>query len=169
MSVQLGALAEAEPAATGGFLIGAGPAGMDYRGRAIVFGNSGKNGGLIAGINGSGDLVVLDNEASLEPLPLRLSGSGADSLSADRELTLRVEIEPSGTTYRLGLALHDGQGTELQKGEFDGISAERLTGNLALASHPGAKPSTTSFWFRDWHVAGAKVAVNDQATFGPVL
>ena len=57
-----------EEDAFAGFLIGGGSLDMDYRGRSLIFNRPGKNGGLLAGVNGNGELVILDMEKNLLPL-----------------------------------------------------------------------------------------------------
>lgn len=57
----------------------------------------------------------------------------------------------------------------MQTAVVDNVPASILAGNLALISHPGPRPSRTSFWFRDWRASGSKLIVQDDAAFGPVL
>lgn len=173
MSVRTGLIpgdGEVAGEAFSGFLIGAGPASMDYRGRAIVFGNSGENGGLIVAVDGDGQLAVLDNADNLRRLPARLEGSGLDVRSAGEDVELRVRLQPAGEGYQLRAEMLDAaSGQTLQTADVEGLPAEPLSGNLALVSHPGSSQTAPSFWFRDWRVEGDKVTVQDEAGFGPVF
>lgn len=91
MSVHLGLMpgdSRPDKGAFAGFLVGAGPANMDYRGRCMVFGSSGTNGGLVIAINGDGALAVYDNGDNLKPLPIGREGPGLPARSPDEDLEL---------------------------------------------------------------------------------
>ena len=69
MNIELGQWENLDgPVSWAGFLIGAGDLDLDYRARAQVHNATGNNGGLIAGIDGTGRLSWVDNEDSLRVL-----------------------------------------------------------------------------------------------------
>jgi hypothetical protein len=181
MSVKLGrigaeSLAEGRGAA--GFSIGVRGPLDDYR-NSLIFGR-----GLDAGIMSDGQLVLGDDR----------SAKGAIDLGR-KSVELRLEGAPTGAAYRLTLSVHDGASGELLGQQVrDGVPADRLAGNVALAvnfSTPaaagGAKKANRAgaakklaaaaqpggdvgrFWFADWRLGGAKVETNDEHAFGPIL
>jgi hypothetical protein len=57
--------------------------------------------------------------------------------------------------------------------EFSRLSQEfpnaKLTGNVALVSHPGTGDHAARFWFRDWWLSGERVEANPAGVCGPIL
>ncbi|MEZ5304249.1 MAG: hypothetical protein R3F11_26945 [Verrucomicrobiales bacterium] len=153
-----------------GFLVGAGQA-LDYRGAAMVHHNGGKDGGILAGIDGSGRAVFRDNRQSNQPLiPTPYGGAAPASVPAQIDLELRATF--IGPDYRLELTATDpGDGDAvLSEALLDGISPARLAGNIALASHPGSSGGGAArYWFRAFTGSGGKLDPAAGGTFGPIL
>jgi len=163
-------LDQAPKEAGAGFLVGAGAGELDYRAAALVHHSGGSEGGIIAAMDGAGRAVFRD----MATRDYRLLAAGdAPEAGAPAEAEVRLAAAPAGDTYRLTLEVRDAQtGRAVSKAVLEGVSAERLVGNLALVSHPGPvakKGRGARYWFRDWTVSGSKVAVHDDRVCGPVL
>ncbi len=183
MSVKLG-LVEAAAAiasdAGAGFLIGAG-ATLDYRAAALVHHSPGADGGLFAGIEADGTLIVKDLEQwtrdkpakgrrrpHLRPKYLVRQSTGAKALP--KTVRLELSAQADGDRYTLVVRARDAaSGKEIGEARRHGVKADRLVGQLALVSHPGSRGKTATFWFEDWRVSGSKVEVHDDRTCGPIL
>ncbi len=165
MSVQTGLVEETEqvaPDAKTGFLLGAGGE-LDYRAAALIHHSHGPGAGLFAGIDGRGSLFVYD--------------FAEDQLLAEKKGSIALKIVELGL-----MAVHNGEkytltltGSDPVTGEefisltLTGIDADRLRGNLALVSHPGAGEGDHRFWFRQWKVSGDKIIHHPDRLCGPVL
>ena len=172
MSLQTGTLSESarRTDAWAGFLLGAGSLEDDYRMRALIHQAHGRQGGLIAGINGKGEIAVIDNEDRRKPLSLQRDRQFHPSGIPESGINLHLLAIPSGKAYRLTLwARNHTSGETIDSAYIDGIGKERLQGNLALAAHIEDTSHKTSFWFKKWKMEGAKIQKSDRRQFGPVL
>jgi len=155
--------------AMAGFLIGVGGGDMDYRSAAIVHGISGRGAGLFAGVAANGTLMIFDNE--WPPPSARDLAPGAVRLPD--ETLLELSAEPlTGQTYRLTLTTRDVTTGRIFGQQEMQVAADRLIGNVALVSHPGAPAENEvagRFWFRDWKLAGEKVQHDPARALGPIL
>ncbi len=165
MSVRVGRVGD-EPLGKGagsvGFRVGViGPL-REYR-NSLIFGQ-----GLDAGLTAKGRLFI--------------GGPSTTGKAIDvdrRAVTLTLTATPQGAGYRVTLAASDPESDE-KLGEVvrEGVPAERLVGNLALAVNfpaGGRRQGNRNaggggqFWFDDWRVSGAKVETHDDQVFGPIL
>jgi hypothetical protein len=153
-----------------GFLVGAGALDLDYRARAIIHLGRGKNAGLAAGLDGQGHLVFYDLEQEESFLKPAARTGQTFTRKPGEDVRLELFLRPHGDKYAMTLAAYDyATGELLQEATLEGISPERLTGNVALISNGGANPRGSSFWFREWEVTGAKLRIDEDQAFGPIL
>ena len=182
MSVRIGR-AGGENLAAGrgsfGFRIGIMGPLRDYR-NSLIGGS-----GLDAGATADGGLFIGD---------LKGARPGAVDLSGE-EVELRLTAQPDGDHVRVILAAHQGgSGKLLAEVSRADLSADRLTGNLALVANFGTAPGAPGqaqakakaqaktkaqtnalgrgagmFWFADWRVSGTKVELHPDRGFGPIL
>ena len=147
-----------------GFLIGAGGGHVDCRLSALVQNKPGEDGGLVAAVNGLGNIVFFDNTKEGRPRlkPAAQEGGGLSGPAFD-EAQLRLVAEPSGETYKLTLSVHDKAGTLIGRATVEGVDPGQVSGSVALVSHKGPH------WFQDWQVAGSKVLKRDERAYGPIL
>ena len=178
MSVRTGVIEGAAPLSEqtwSGFLIGAGGQELDYRAAALVHHSPGRGGGLIAAINGRGELVFRDNTdpTRQDALPLLTVQSRQGSAAPRRggeDIELRLEAAPTGSAYTLTLSAHDHATSQLLgRVTLGDVEPQRLVGNVALVSHVGPQQGGARYWFRDWQVSGSKVERHDERRFGPIL
>ena len=157
----LGDTGKASARAATGFLIGAGR-GLEYRAAALIHHSTGPDGGLFAGIDGTGALFIRDFSLDNEVLVKQDKGNGVPS-----DVGLRFSARPSRGAYELALESYDpATGAKTSGISLAGVDAARLEGNVALVSHPG---TGGRFWFRDWRVSGEKVDVHEGRVCGPIL
>lgn len=160
-------------AAWTGFLLGAGGQVLDFRAAALVHHHPGAGGGLIAALSSSGELVFRDNSDpnEKEHYPLldssaRLSGESHFDWKAG--IVLQLDALPSPAGYDITLVAKPvGRDAVLGRAVLASVSADRLIGNVALVSHPGGDGAR--FWFKNWKVAGDKLSVHEDRTFGPIV
>lgn len=164
MSVRLGRLEDS----TGqlgpgwaGFRIGMRGHFDDYRDTAI------RGIGLEAGITADGQLFIgkLENGpkvASLADVTLRLEAQGNRlTLSAGGE-TLQATVPEEWLTGGVALVCHSGDvPTALP------VMREPMASNSGKPSQQ--RGGTMRFWFREWSIAGAKVASRPERAWGPIL
>ncbi len=164
MGVRTGLLGkELSPQAAVGFLIGAGP-DLDYRAAALVHHSVGKGAGIFAGIDGDGFLFIRDLEKPGSP-NLVQSIHPIDSL---QEIVLRLSAKRSNGMMTLILAVGSFEGeNSVGSVVLKDVEPERITGSMALVSHPGKR--SERFWFSDWTVSGSKVKTEDDRTCGPII
>lgn len=177
------------PPCWAGFVIGAKGEFDDYRDSAIY----GK--GLHAGITDKGELFIgiapgfsdASQEASVKAAGDADAAAGVDDDSgnvsalipeiaaplAAGTVILRVELNRSeGKSALTLIATESVTGAELGRISRAGVDAEDLTGNLALVCHAkkrGGMQEEPCAWFRDWKIAGSKIAHHPERAFGPVL
>jgi PhoD-like phosphatase len=164
ISVRSEALAAnvAADAATG-FLIGAGGATMDYRAAALIHHQPGPGGGLFAGCDAKGQVFFYDFEK-----PQTKSASDPPLKNVRSEIALELTASPRGNRSELTLIARDNSGHELSRISQEFPNA-KLTGNVALVSHPGKGDYAVRFRFRDWRLSGGRVEANPSGVCGPIL
>lgn len=165
LSVKLERLDGKATDAAAGFLLGAGGDSMDYRAAALVHHSPGPGGGLFLGIDGAGKLVFRDWTRPAQPEVL---AAGSGGLPA--EVLLTLEATPADGKQRILLTASDARtGKELARAEKMNLAPARLTGSVALVSHPGTGGQTSRFGFREWRVAGSRIEAYPDRTCGPIL
>lgn len=165
LRVQTGLLdagATAADAATG-FLIGAGGAGMDYRAAALIHHQPGPGGGVFAGCDANGKVFFRDFTK-----PQAKGSNNVAIKDTPREITLELAAKPAGAETELTLIARDAAGRELSRAQ-QAFAHDKLTGNVALVSHPGTGANAARFWFRDWQLSGARVTAHPEQVCGPIL
>lgn len=184
MTVRTGTISEPDHVTDStwtGFLIGAGGSETDYRISALVHHWPAPGGGLFAGVDGTGRLIVRDNEnpdanraarADFTPAdwPLIEPSSGEGSLESIREFGLRAMAAPGESGYDLVLETFIPATDEIiSHAVYPGLDAKYFTGNVALVSHGSPSADGAAWWFDDWTVEGSKVRADEARAFGPVL
>jgi len=157
-----------------GFLIGAGNTGLSYKAASIIHHYSGKGGGIIAGMDGSGALVFRSNESeenrdTYKVLPnVRFTG---EKLARHKweDIALTLQATPTDENYySLTLRATDVlSGEEVATATLDRVPKNLLKGNIALVSHPGKNGAR--YWFRDFMVSGKKIEAHPDQQFGPII
>lgn len=159
-----------------GYLIGAGSGESDIQKRLATFMSSGEEGGLIIAVNGSGQLIVLDNGNNRTEL-------ARDTMSRTRwdlagRVQLKLHIAPKRDGYVLDARAILPKGRVLS-GITMSIPADCLVGSIALISGNGeanrpsirknkaGKHKTTTWWFRDWHLSGDKLDIQAPSFISP--
>lgn len=136
-----------------GFLVGAKGKFDDYR-SAAVFGE-----GMRVGISTEGKLFVGEKKSE-------------KTVSLNGSLELGLHASPANAVYTVTLSIkRKGDDQVLDRIGISGISADALTGNIALLSHfPEGKEwrEMASAAFTSWVINGAKVDVDPARTFGPI-
>lgn len=161
-----------------GFLVGAGGENSDYRSAALIHTIGGPDGGLFAGMDGSGRLFIRAFSV-LSNIP-RITGGGFGNAPVKPPRTtfpqaviLRLTgAAAANSGFMLTLTAEDPAGQPLAKPatlELNAAALGGLGGTIALVSHPGTGPNTARFWFEDWIVAGPGVGVHPDRTFGPIV
>jgi len=146
-----------------GLLVGAGSLDLDYRGRSLIFSRPGENAGIIAGINGKGEPILLDLADELKPLSSPMKEDNK-YIILENGVTLTLKGIPDGTDYRLTLTLKSAKSTITSD-----IPADRLEGNIAIIAHRGHNASGQSFWFNNLRINGTKINCNSNRTLGPIV
>jgi alkaline phosphatase D len=172
MSVLTGRISEYsdfDKSAFTGFLICAGDLEMDYRARALIHNNHGYEGGIIAALNGKGEIVFIDNETGSEIEP----STDVDQnlvFQADQPVKLDLQLNPRGNTCVLTLtAGYIGKNAKNISSAIIIDQTAKITGNIALIANGGADGNGYSFWYSDWEVKGSKLASAPGQQFGPIL
>ncbi len=152
-----------------GFLIGAGAGELDYRAAALVHHSAGQGGGILATMDATGLAVFRDMTKKGVPI---IAVADEGSPAPPYEAMLRLTGKPDGDKYVLTLLVADPlTGMELSEATLE-VSADKLVGGLALASHPGVKQAdktATRWWFEDWQVSGSKIVAHEDRNCGPIL
>ena len=161
-TLQTGIDSDAGGGAWSGILLGAGH-GLDHRGAALVHNRSGRNGGVVVGIDADGRAFVADNGIDAR----RLSEGAASGAAATAGATLQLDARWRGDgTYLLDVFALGADGATLSSTSAE-VDAVRTLGNVALASNPGGRG--TSHWFSTFTGYGAKLLEVPARDFGPVL
>ncbi|MFO0869756.1 MAG: alkaline phosphatase D family protein [Pirellulales bacterium] len=191
MSVRTGAIQRGTKRSAdtwAGFLLGAGGSGIDHRLTALVHHRSAEDGGILVAVDGTGKVIFRDNNGTgldngsvqaVGPLrpgdlavlaPATRTGGGLVGDQTLDDVELRVEAKPVGDNYTVtATALLHGSGKVISSAELRHVPARELEGSVALVSHLGPPGQTSGYWFRDWKLAGRKVAVHPDRAYGPVL
>ena len=186
MEVRTGPLAEGDergPDTWSGFLVGAGDEATDFRVSALVHHWPAPGGGLIAALDGSGRLVIRDNETSaegrrgpvgdltLEAWPLLATDDAVEPLPPElaRDVVLRLVARREGDACRLELSALDAGGQVLRSVTLEGLAPGYLEGGVALVSHRSRSADGPGYWFEGWRVGGSKVERHPERSFGPIL
>ena len=146
-----------------GFLLGAGGATMDYRAAALIHHLPGPGGGVFAGCDANGQVSFRDFTKP-QPKPERAT----PIKDAPREIALELSAKTAGAETELTLIARDTAGRELSRAQ-QSFPHARLTGNVALVSHPGTGGNAGRFWFYGWQVSGTRVEAELNRTCGPIL
>ena len=170
-----------------GFLIGGGGEHVDYRLTAWTHHKPAPDGGLLAVIDGRGDVAFRSNTADTAPGNQWAVSGGVDAdavplLAAASDVgvgfeeglkmpvVLELRGEPRRGSYVLTLTARDeDSGEVISEANYKNVPDEYLDGGLALVSHLGPEGSRNGFWFDDWHVSGSRIERHDDRLFGPVL
>ena len=162
----------------GGFLLGAGGADIDYRSAALIHYGSGKTGGLLAVIDGKGDLSLRDFNNSTEPLAFdryaldeaqQAKGRGAFS-SGRASIILDCHIDATNIdTFDIRVVASDANsGEEIAFIVKTGLPSTLLVGNIALVSSPGTMDGAR-FGFSDIGLGGGKIDITPKRKLGPIM
>lgn len=147
-----------------GIIVGAGGLDLDWRARTLVFGRTGKSGGLIAGITSKGTLAIHDLANNLEKL--------AESAPITENFTFGTDQE-----YRLiltGRSENDGYTLELIEKKSGQMVKTRvpenlLRGHVGLVTDQGHQANIGSFWFKDLQLSGKKLSYHADRHMGPIV
>ncbi|MEZ6018223.1 MAG: alkaline phosphatase D family protein [Planctomycetota bacterium] len=192
-TVRLGAIEEDLPlgeTALAGFLIGAGNERVDHRLSAQVFGAPGEDGGLLAIVDGAGQVALRDlshgSEAgglwsipmgtTLAELPLlegvQRSGAGFAARAGGGHGPVDLELVAGrfdGRTFVTLVARAIEDGGVLSTATLEGVDPGLLDGAFALVSHRGPEGGQRGFWFDRLTLDGDLVVADKARAFGPIL
>lgn len=184
MSVRTGSIASADSAHANtwsGFLIGAGGDHVDWRISSLVHHWPADDGGIVIGVDGTGQIIVRDNtnpdapkgpraDIPLTAWPLVEAASQTGSVPAGSDVELLMEASPSEDGYQLQVTASDPESSDvLASASYANIPAIHLSGNVALVSHNSAAMEGLGYWFENWTIEGSKVQDYPDRAFGPVL
>ena len=184
MSVQTGPIAPADTFhqnTWSGFLIGAGGSHVDWRISSLVHHWPAEDGGLIVGIDGTGQIILRDNtdpeapkgprsDFTLTAWPLIDPVTQDGSIPGGTAVELRMEATPSENGYQLNVSALDPETSDvLASATYENIPDIHLSGNVALVSHNSPSLDGPGYWFSDWTIEGSKVQEYPDRAFGPVL
>ncbi len=149
-----------------GFLIGAGGPDVDYRLTALTHQWTGEDGGLIAAIDGTGQVFFRDNTTEGRPLLQTTVHAGNGFSEAwERPVWLQLTGERRDDRYFLTLTATDAEtGDFLSHVRLPGTDPELVSGSLALTSHHG-----TGYWFDDWASEGSAIVSYPERANGPIF
>jgi phosphodiesterase/alkaline phosphatase D-like protein len=152
--IKLGSLQESQNNdASAGFLLGAGSK-LDVWGASLIQQKLGPGAGLFAGITSAGNLFIKDMENDTV-----LSVVKSELL---KTTSLSIKVVPEKGGYKLILSNGD---TRLELPE---VNSKKVTGNIALVSHPGTGKNPGTFWFNKLEVWGDKLETFKE-TAGPII
>ncbi len=152
-----------------GFLIGAGDLEIDYRSRALIHRNHGNSGGIIAALNGKGNIVFIDNETG-SLIKSTMHSDQPIILKKNQPVKLYLELSPQGNQYNLTFVA-DYNDSKNEKSSLSIIieDPEKLTGNIAIISNGGSDDMGQSFWFSKWSIWGSKITRIKEQQYGPIM
>ena len=184
MSVRTGALNPVDSIHANtwaGFLIGAGGPDIDWRISSLVHHWPGEDGGLIVGIDGTGEIIVRSNTSADAPkgprvdIPIRAwplvqAQRLMGHVPAGSSVELDIHAEPSGDAYDLLVTASDPEtNRQIAEARYTGLANQYFVGNVALVSHNSPLMEGQGYWFDDWVIAGSKFVYAEDRAFGPVL
>ncbi len=164
-----------------GFLIGAGGSDVDYRISALVHHWPAPGGGLFVGMDGTGHIVVRDNETpdairsaradfTTKTWPLIEADQSDGKVSDISQVGLRVMATPHKETYSMVVEAFDPASEEvLSHAVYSGLDPAYFSGTLAVVSHRSPSSEGAGYWFDHWQIQGSKVVKDESRAFGPVL
>lgn len=152
-----------------GFLIGAGGDEIDYRISSLVHDWPGPGGGLFVGVDGSGHIIVRDNENPDDwPLITPLETHGI--VGNFNRFGIRVLATSTEGRYSMVVEVFDPDTDEVQShAVYLDIAPEYFSGNVALVSHRSPSSEGAGYWFDKWKLQGSKVEKDESRAIGPVL
>ena len=161
-----------------GFLVGAGDSEIDYRLTALVQQAPAEGGGLLAVVDGAGQVQLLDFSK-----PQGKSGSwsiGSQLDSSALSVLAAGELPESAPSGAIRLRLHytggasgvleldaSAEGRTISRLVLADFKRQRLAGGLALVSHLGPRESSQGFAFSEISLTGADAF--PERAFGPLL
>ena len=154
------------PEAAAGILIGAGPS-LDYRAASMVFHSWGEGGGLFIGLDGTGKVFIRDFTRENEYPAYSPKGS-----EKWEEAILKITVEENGEEGSLidVIAVDPYTRTVLSEIKDVSLPGDRLTGNVALVSHPGyIGDKKESFSFARWSIKGSRMETFKKRNIGPLV
>ncbi len=149
-----------------GILAGAG-AGLDYRSASLIFHSWGEGAGLFIGIDNGGRVFIRDLSLDKEFIAY-----GSEGLPGWREaiLKLTVEEEEEGMILINVIAVDPVSRRVISEIKGQPVASSRLTGNIALVSHPGTVTGEgESFSFAHWRVRGSRTERYLERNTGPIV
>ncbi len=164
-----------------GFLIGAGGSEVDYKISALVHHWPAPGGGLFAGIDGTGHIIVRDNENpdairtaradfTTNTWPLIEPDKSEGKASVLSQVGIRVMATPNDGTYSMVVEAFDPSTDEVQShAVYTGLDPKYFSGSLAIVSHRSPSSEGAGYWFDHWNIEGSKVAKDESRAFGPVM
>jgi len=164
-----------------GFLIGAGGPDTDYRISALVHHWPAPGGGLIVGVDGSGSIVVRDNENpdvrrgargdfKTDDWPLLEHESSEGRVQDLSDVGIRVMATSTEDEYSMVVETFDPETDEIiSHAVYRDVPAKYFSGNVAVVSHRSASSEGKGYWFDEWALEGTKVEKDDSRSFGPVM
>ena len=164
-----------------GFLIGAGGSEVDYKISALVHHWPAPGGGLFAGIDGTGHIIVRDNENpdairraradfTTKTWPLIEPDISEGKVSVLSQVGIRVMATPNDGTYSMVVEAFDPSTDEVQShAVYTGLDPKYFSGSLAIVSHRSPSSEGAGYWFDHWNIEGSKVAKDESRAFGPVM
>ncbi|MBP86799.1 MAG: twin-arginine translocation pathway signal protein [Planctomycetaceae bacterium] len=160
------------PNAAVGVLLGAGGPTMDYRSAAVIHNSAGTGAGIFVGVDGQGRAFIRDFEKPRDVGVQRGLDSGMDVGVLLQDVAVRVlgsTVPADQNKYVLRVSIHNPKNDQLLSKVTREFPLARLTGGIAIVSHPGAAPRTARFGFSEFTVAGGKVTAALDRTAGPIL
>ncbi len=156
-----------------GFLVGAGEGRLDYRAAALVHHDPGKYGGILCVLQDEGGLDFLDMGSPAETGYPRLAGRQVTKPYEgphEGAVLLQLEGHPGKSSlYTLRLSIWDPKtGLLLAAATVQHIPGQRLRGNVAIVSHPGAGDSPARHRFDDLRAGGNRFVHRPERAFGPI-
>ncbi|HUT23921.1 MAG TPA: alkaline phosphatase D family protein, partial [Sumerlaeia bacterium] len=124
-------------------------------------------GGILAGVDGTRRAVIRDMTVKDCPI-LSRAGEKPYVVPDEVEIELRGRFDHGDYVLELHVTA-TGMRNAVSTTFLGSVAPERLTGGIALVSHPGTRGSGARFWFRDLTVEGGKVEAHDDRTCGPIL
>ncbi|MFH0946247.1 MAG: alkaline phosphatase D family protein [Planctomycetota bacterium] len=161
-----------------GFLIGAGSNEIDYRLTALIQQAPAEGGGLLAVVDGSGRVLLLDfskpqGEQGHWSLGGKLDRSALPTLAAGeppqeaQSGPIRLCLDFTGADRGLLELVASSGGKPISRLTLGDFERERLSGGLALVSDLGPEGSPHGFAFSDVSLTGADAY--PERAFGPIL
>ena len=173
MEVQTGTIGnskEISHTSSVGFLVGVGGKGLDHRSAALVHQWSGPGAGLYAGVNAKGKAFIADFQTKAG----NEVAAGNQKGTSLQNVTLVLSAKPkddAGERYELTLTCVETKtGEEIDRAKLT-VNASRVTGGVALVSHPGrpVKGKPGRYWFKKWKLSGTKITNEPENAVGPIL